>query len=106
MVIRCIDHYNRDQNRQELLLEPFNYYDGIDMIADLLLQYFGDSVQKASSGLFYRTLLIRSGKNEYTLVWHEDIGTYVYSSDPAYFPTLKKKISYILQIINLNSSLQ
>ena len=66
---------------EKLYLLNFDFYDGVDYIANQLKKRYGCNIVKSIDGWWYKTIYLLSGTNEYVLCWNEDTGTELYCSD-------------------------
>ena len=79
MSIFYTKHVRAENNRLEFLLVNFDYYDGNDMLARLFEEEYGMKAEPKFDGIYYSVTRLRSDDTEYVLVWHEDVGNYLYS---------------------------
>lgn len=78
--VSVIATINKTENKRlELAFVNFECYDGNDLIAKLLHEQCGVEVGRKVEGIFSSILPLHDNSNEYKLVWHEDIGNYIYS---------------------------
>ena len=49
------------------------------MIAKLFQQEFDMQSDKKFDGIFYNIIKLHKNSTEYNLVWHEDVGNYIFS---------------------------
>jgi hypothetical protein len=79
MCIRIVRHINSDENdRVEFLFVNYDYFDGNELVAKLLFQEFGMLVDERIDGIFYSIIKLHKGSKEYNLIWHEDVGNYIF----------------------------
>ena len=106
MDIKIIKHINKDENnREEFLFVNFDFFDGNDLIAEILRNKYGMIVGEKIDGMFYSIIPLNDKNKEYKLVWHEDVGNYFYSEDQD-----EKTLERILEVVEsleqeLNSKL-
>ena len=103
MVIRVVKHINRDENNKvEYLLVNFDYFDGNDVIAKLLEQEFQMTSDEKIDGMFYTLIKVHGQSTEYDLIWHEDVGNYIYSvkQDEKSILELERRLNIIVDILN------
>ena len=82
MSIRIVKHINKDENnRIEFLFVNFDFFDGNDLIVNILCKKYGMIAGEKFDGMFYSIIPLNDKNKEYKLVWHEDIGNYFYSED-------------------------
>ena len=82
MNIKIIKHINlKENNRIEFLLLNYDYFDGNDIILKFFEEDFQMKLFEKIEGLFSRIIKIRNDTDEYNLIWHEDVGNYIFSSN-------------------------
>jgi len=79
MTIDLVSHVNEDKNRVEYLFVNFDFFDGNEIIAKKLKENYGMDVIDKTDGIFFNTIKLKKGKEEYCLMWHEDVGNYAYT---------------------------
>ena len=81
MNIQVAKHINVDENnRIEYLFVNFDYYDGNDLIAKLFEKEYQMIPDEKVDGMFYSIIKLHKNHEEYDLIWHEDIGNYIFSA--------------------------
>ncbi|MEA4922007.1 MAG: hypothetical protein VB031_01420 [Eubacteriaceae bacterium] len=85
MKIEYKRHINKDEyNRIEFLFVNYDYHDGNELICRILEKYF-DMKYKIKvdevSGIWFSIIRAYDSNDEYELVWHEDVGNYMFSKD-------------------------
>jgi len=80
MSINFVKHVNSyEDNRIEFLFVNFDYCDGNDLIAKILHEKLNIIIGGKIDGIFYTIIPLYDGDNIFKLVWHEDVGNYIYS---------------------------
>ena len=80
MNIRVVKHINKEENnRVEYLFVNFDYFDGNDLVAKLFGQEFQMQSDEKVDGMFYSIIKLHKDSTEYDLIWHEDVGNYIFS---------------------------
>ena len=103
MSIRAVKHINNDEkDRVEFLFVNFDYYDGNDLVAKLFCQEFGMLSDEKIDGMFYSIIKLYKGSTEYDLLWHEDVGNYIFSTqqDEKSINELEQRLDVILNKLN------
>lgn len=103
MCIQVTKHINKDaNNRVEYLFIHFDYFDGIDLIAKLLSQEYHMSLIEKLDGIWYSIIKVKDRAAEYELVWHEDVGNYIFSlkQDEKSLSELERKLVVIVRKLN------
>ncbi|HLR34711.1 MAG TPA: hypothetical protein VK071_05190 [Tissierellales bacterium] len=103
MNIDYVKHVNNDENnRVEYLLTNFDYYDGNDIISKLFRSEFGMQAKEKIDGIFYNIIKLYSDDIEYSLVWHEDVGNYIYSNKQGEkeLKELEERLSLVINKLN------
>lgn len=74
-------YINTDENdRIEFLMINFDFFDGNDLLAKLFGENYDMVEDTKIDGIHYSIIKLYSESTEYNLVWHEDIGNYLYST--------------------------
>ena len=103
MNIRIVRHVNKDEkNRIEFLLANFDYFDGNDLLAKLFNEEFQMTIGKKVDGIFFSVIKVYNDTTEYHLVWHEDVGNYIFSvqQDENSISELEQKLEIIVDTLN------
>lgn len=80
MSIQIVKHINKDEkNRVEFLFVNFDYFDANDFIAKLFAQEYQMLSDEKIDGMFYSIIKLHKDSIEYDLIWHEDVGNYIFS---------------------------
>lgn len=100
----CISkHINKDENnRVEFLFINFDYFDGNDVVAKLFCKEFGMVSDEKIDGMFYSIIKLHKDSTEYNLIWHEDVGNYIFSidQDDSSINDLENKLEFIAVKLN------
>lgn len=89
------------KNRIEFLIIGFDYYDGIDYLAKLFCEKYQMCADKKVEGIFFDFITLYGNDTEYILMWHEDVGTLMYSNqDDCNTTQLETQLNVIIQEIN------
>lgn len=103
MGITTVKHINKDENnRVEYLFVNFDYFDGNDLIAKLLCQKYQMISDPKIDGMFYSIIKLHQDSTEYDLVWHEDVGNYIFSikQDENSLLELERRLEFIVSKLN------
>lgn len=73
--------YIRENNIVEYWLLHYDFIDGNKYVAEILEQDYGMRITEEIDGIWYYITRMRDDACEYNLVWHEDIGNYIYSTE-------------------------
>lgn len=95
-------HYNAESNRVEYLFINFDYFDGNNLLSKLFAQEYNMEVSIKEDGIFYSITKLHAEDTEYVLVWHEDVGNYLYSvkQDESTLNLLEKRLKTIINRLN------
>ena len=103
MSIQVVKHINKEQsNRVEYLFVNFDYFDGNDLIEKIFEQEYQMTSDKKIEGMYYSVVKLHKGSAEYVLVWHEDVGNYIFSlqQDEVSIKTLEQRLEVIVSKLN------
>lgn len=103
MNIRLSREVNTNQgNRVEYWFNNFDFVDGGAYIAGILKQDYGMRVTEEIDGIWYTITRMRDDACEYNLVWHEDIGNYIYSTqqDEQTLQELETRVHAVAEKLN------
>lgn len=103
MRVKTVKHINKDEkNRIEFLFVNFDYYDGNDLIATLFCQEYQMVSDKKTDGMFYSIIKLHQDPTEYYLIWHEDVGNYIFSikQDDNSISELEQRLEFIVSKLN------
>ena len=100
MEIRYFEHQNPDENNRRELLVPYfdQFSNGVNLLSTLLINYCGDFVLEKIDGWWYYIIKMTDGINKYSLIWHEDVGTYI-RCDNCEIDVIKQKMDLIFKHI-------
>ena len=104
--VSYVKHINSDENnRIEFLLVNFDYYDGNDIISKLFQENYNMEAEEKLDGIFFSIIKLHLDQLIYYLVWHEDVGNYIYGNQQSdkQISELEDRLSDIL--IKLNTML-
>ncbi len=106
MSINIKKHINKNEaNRIEFLFVGFDYYDGNDLIAKLLCEDHGMLYDEKVDGIHYHIIKLHKNQTQYELVWHEDVGNYIFSMQQDNFTILDLERSLQAIVNKLNKML-
>jgi hypothetical protein len=90
-------------NREEYLFVVFDFFDGNDLIANILSEKHGLVIDKKIDGVYYSVISLRDVNNKYILTWHEDIENYIYSiyQDEEAIIQMRELVEAIVYELNL-----
>lgn len=106
MRIRVVKHINKyENNRAEYLFVNFDYFDGNDLVAKFFRQEFQMLSDEKIDGMFYSVIRLHKDSKEYELIWHEDVGNYIFSvkQDENSILELEKMLEVIVGKLNENT---
>jgi len=80
MSISFSEYINEDENnRVEFLFDNFDFFDGNDLTVKILNEKCGVEIGEKIDGIWYTIIPLHYNGDEFKLVWHEDVGNYIYS---------------------------
>ncbi len=103
MKIHVVKHMNKtENNRIEFLFQNFDFFDGNDLIAELFSKEYEMSASEKADGIFYSIIKLYKNNIEYELIWHEDVGNYMFSvnQDENIIEDLESKLKVIVNKLN------
>lgn len=103
MNIRLSREVNTNQgNRVEYWFNNFDFVDGGAYIAGILKQDYGMRVTEEIDGIWYTITRMRDGACEYNVLWHEDIGNVVYTTqqDEQTLQELEARVHAVAEKLN------
>lgn len=103
MQIAYKKHINTEENnRVEFLLINYDYVDGNDILAKMFKEDYGMLSDVKIDGIYYSIIKLYSNDVEYDLIWHEDVGNYLYSlqQDEKTINELENRLKSIIAKIN------
>ena len=102
MNICVAKHINRDENnRVEYLFVNYDYYDGNDLVAKILHEKCGLEVGEKIEGEHFSVIPLYKNSLQYVLIWHEDVGNYIYSEKQDGVKNLERYVKVIEKELNL-----
>lgn len=102
-MVKYVKDSKIDQNnRINFWLINFDYIDGNDLIAKLFKQEFSMDFDEKIDGIWFSKIRVYDKNVEYELVWHEDVGNYMYSiqQDEETISKLEQRLIVIISKIN------
>lgn len=96
-------HINVYENgRIEFLMINFDFFDGNDLLAKYFRADYNMIANTKLDGIYYTIIKLYLENTEYNLVWHEDIGNYLYSiqQDKVTLDLLENRLKSIIIKIN------
>lgn len=103
MHIRVIKYINKEENnRIEYLFDKFDYFDGNDLVAKIFCEKYQMLADKKIDGMYYSIIKLYKDSTEYDLIWHEDVGNYIFSlkQDEASIIELEQRLDFIVSKLN------
>ena len=103
MNIQVAKHINADENnRIEYLFVNFDYFDGNDLIVKLFEKEYQMISDEKVNGVFYSIIKLHKNHEEYDLIWHEDVGNYIFSAkqDKDTILVLEQRLKVIVDKLN------
>ena len=103
MSIHVVKHINEDENsRVEYLFVNFDYFDGNDLVAKLFCQEYQMLSEEKIDGIHYSIIKLHKDFTEYDLIWHEDVGNYIFSlkQDETSLLKLEQRLEVIIRKLN------
>lgn len=103
MSIQVVKHINKNENnRIEYLFVNFDYFDGNNLVAKLFGQEFQMLSDEKIDGIFYSIIKLHKDSTEYHLIWHEDVGNYIFSvnQDEISILELEQRLEVIINKLN------
>ncbi len=103
MCIEYVKYINEDEkNRVEYLWKNFDYYDGNDLIVKIFSEEYGMKILEKIDGIYYSKIKIYDNMTEYHLIWHEDVGNYMYciNQEKKCLEKLEQELSVITEKLN------
>lgn len=103
MSIQLVKHINKDENnRIEYLLVNFDFFDGNDLVAKIFCEEYQMSSDEKIDGMYYSIIKLHKDSTEYDLIWHEDVGNYIFSmkQDESSIIELEQRLNFIVSKLN------
>lgn len=103
MSIQVVKHINKDENnRVEYLFVNFDFFDGNDLVAKIFCEEYQMLSDEKMDGIYYSIIKLHKGSTEYDLMWHEDVGNYIFSlkQDETSIIELEQRLEFVVSKLN------
>lgn len=103
MSIQAVKHVNKEEsNRIEYLFVNFDFFDGNDLVAKIFCEEYQLVSDEKIDGMYYSMIKLHKDSTEYDLIWHEDVGNYIFSlkQDEASTIELGHRLEFIVSKLN------
>lgn len=103
MSIQVVKHINKDENnRIEYLLVNFDFFDGNDLVAKIFCEEYQMLSDEKIDGMYYSIIKLHEDSTEYDLIWHEDVGNYIFSlkQDETSTIELEQRLEFVVSKLN------
>lgn len=103
MSIQVVKHVNKkENNRIEYLFVNFDFFDGNDLAAKIFCEEYQMLSDEKIDGMYYSIIKLHKDSTEYDLIWHEDVGNYIFSlkQDEASIIELEHRLEFIVSKLN------
>ena len=103
MSIQVVKHINKDENnRIEYLLVNFDFFDGNDLVAKIFCEEYQMLSDEKIEGIHYSVIKLHKDSTEYDLIWHEDVGNYIFSlkQDETSTIELEQRLEFVVSKVN------
>lgn len=103
MSIQVVKHVNKEENnRVEYLFVNFDFFDGNDLVAKIFCDEYQMLSDEKIDGMYYSIIKLHKDSTEYDLIWHEDVGNYIFSlkQDEASIIELEHRLEFIVRKLN------
>ena len=103
MSIQAVKHVNKEEsNRIEYLFVNFDFFDGNDLVAKIFCEEYQLVSDEKIDGMYYSMIKLHKDSTEYDLIWHEDVGNYIFSlkQDEASIAELENRLELIVSKLN------
>lgn len=103
MSIQVVKHINKDEdNRIEYLFVNFDFFDGNDLVAKIFCEEYQMLSDEKIDGIYYSIIKLHKDSTEYNLIWHEDVGNYIFSlkQDEESTIELEQRLNFIVSKLN------
>ena len=86
----------------EFWLTDYDFFDGNQYVAEVLAQDYGMRVTEEIDGIWYTITRMRDDACEYNVLWHEDIGNVVYTTqqDEQTLQELEARVHAVAEKLN------
>ena len=99
MSIQVVKHINKEEsNRIEYLFVNFDFFDGNNLVAKIFCEEYQMLSDEKIDGMYYSIIKLHKDSTEYDLIWHEDVGNYIFSlkQDEASIAELENRLELIV----------
>lgn len=103
MSIQVVKHVNKEKNNIiEYLFVDFDYFNGNDLVAKIFCEEYQMVSDEKIDGIWFSIIKLHKGSTEYDLVWHEDVGNFIFSlqQDEASIIELEQRLDFIVKKLN------
>lgn len=103
MSIQVVKHINKEEsNRIEYLFVNFDFFDGNNLVAKIFCEEYQMLSDEKIDGMYYSIIKLHKDSTEYDLIWHEDVGNYIFSlkQDEASIAELENRLELIVSKLN------
>ncbi len=102
MAIAYCIHYNKEKKRTEFLLKNYDYFDGNEYLAGIFQKEYRLRILEKQDGIWFMILRLGKKRNEYEMVWHEDVGNFIYCVEQSCEANdqLEKRLKHVIDIAN------
>lgn len=102
MSIQIVKSINERENRIEYGFANFPYIDGNDLIAKIFREEYQMISDEKIDGFWYTITKLHRGSTEYDLIWHEDVGIYMFSvkQDEESILELEQRLDFVVRKLN------
>ena len=103
MSIQVVKHINKDENnRIEYLLVNVDFFDGNDLVAKIFCEEYQMLSDEKIDGMYYSIIKLHEDSTEYDLIWHEDVGNYIFSlkQDETSTIELEQRLEFVVSKLN------
>lgn len=103
MSIQVVKHINKDENnRVEYLFVNFDFFDGNDLVAKIFCEEYQMLSDEKIDGMYYSIIKLHKGSTEYDLMWHEDVGNYIFrlKQDETSTIELEQRLEFVISKLN------
>ena len=103
MSIQAVKHINEEEsNRIEYLFVNYDFFDGNDLVAKIFCEEYQMLSDERIDGMYYSIIKLYKDSTEYDLIWHEDVGNYIFSlkQDEASIVELENRLEFIVCKLN------
>lgn len=103
MSIQIVKHVNKEESdRIEFLFVNFDFFDGNDLVAKIFCEEYQMLSDERIDGMYYSIINLHKDSTEYDLIWHEDVGNYIFSvkQDEASTIELELRLEFVVSKLN------